>query len=187
MLSHRCVKLKTAAAYLKARARYNFRNYPLSYSYEFAYVTAARDALFNLSNSGGGMLEFPESINERIWETASPSVLSGPSLARPMSIHLRHLTSGNASWRSSGAVPGTCGRCWVRRHFAAKTVAPFRHSRAPIKESRRYPCPFWKKDRRDMRRGWFDNRGSSRHNNFLCSTQIRRLPCLLETNLRTQV
>lgn len=66
----------------------------------------------------------------------------------------------------------------------------WRHSgtlRTPIKESRRYPCPFWKKDRRDTRRGWFDSRGSSRHNNFLCSTQIRRLPYLLETDLRTQV
>lgn len=77
------------------------------------------------------MLEFPISVNERIWETASPSILSGPSLARPMSIHLRHLTSGNASWRSSGAAPGTCGRCWVRRHFAAKMVAPFGHSPGP--------------------------------------------------------
>jgi len=39
----------------------------------------ARNALFSLSDSGGGMQEFPESVNERIWKTAS-FVLSGPSL-----------------------------------------------------------------------------------------------------------
>lgn len=70
--SRRCIKLKTARNVFQNTASLIISSQlsPLICACKFAYVTAvcsqARSALFNLSDSSGGMREFPESVNERI-------------------------------------------------------------------------------------------------------------------------
>lgn len=132
------------------------------------------------------MREFPESVNERIWETASSTVLSGPSSVKRCPFTF--VTSCQKTHRDEvrgRTAAGTCRQGWVCHHFAAKTVAPFRQSFAPL-ESRRYPCSSWKKKVGRTRKRWFDNRSSSHRNNFPCPTQIRRLLHFLKAYLRTQ-
>lgn len=124
------------------------------------------------------MRGFPESVNERIWETALSSVLSDPSLGRAMSIHLRHLTSENALWRSSWVASDTCGRC----SGPAVTLPRkrWRHSGnppAPLKNPDGTHVPSEKKAER-ARKSWFDSRISSHRSNCPCPTQIPRLPPL---------